>query len=298
MISLYLPYGLPAITTLRREGAVVGTFPKAEATSPTAFPSGVLRILFLNLMPQKEVTELDIARMMVGRKHPVALLPMKISGQTYKTTPQVYIDAFYTDFEAFENQNFDGLIITGAPVEKIPFEDVRYWSQLCHIMDWACVHVRSTLYICWGAQAGLYHHYGVPKYMLPAKKFGIFTQQVLAKSPLMRGLSPSFPMPTSRHTEIRLSDIEQAPLDFLATGAESGVAIVASADSREVFITGHLEYAPRTLDNEYKRDLAKHLPIAKPLYYYNNDNPADGINFSWHTAARRFYGNWLHVCAE
>lgn len=297
MTTLFLPEGLPAASTLRDEGFSVRTFPKSDATLAATFPANVLRILFLNLMPQKQITELDIARMMAGQPCDVALLPVKISGQVYKTTPQQHIDAFYSDFEEFEHEHFNGLIVTGAPLEHLPFEQVRYWPQLCHIMDWAKHHVKSTLYICWGAQAGMYHLYGVPKYNLPAKKFGIFTHKTFDSSNhLMDGLTPSFPMPNSCHSEVRLADIERTPLKILAGSDADGVGVISSADGREIFVVGHLEYAADTLENEYQRDLAKNLPILPPEHYYLNDNPAQGIDYSWQQVARRFYGNWLLLC--
>lgn len=174
---LFLPQSMPAINILRKEGADIATFDKNDISG---FPQETLRILFLNLMPQKAVTELDIARVICRHHRPVALLPMKIANQTYKTTPPEHMERFYTDFEYFENApnpHFDGMIVTGAPVEHLPFENVRYWTQLCHIMNWAEAHVRSTLYICWGAQAALQHLYGIPKHQLPAKKFGVFIQK-------------------------------------------------------------------------------------------------------------------------
>lgn len=282
---LFLPPGLPAVETLCEEGARVSD----------TVPTGVrpLRILLLNLMPQKAVTELDIARMMVQPGMAVEFILIKISGQSYKTTPQAYMDTFYRDFEQVEQEHFDGLIVTGAPVEHLPFEEVRYWPQLCHIMDWAVSHVAMSLYICWGAQAALYHRYGIPKYILPAKKFGVFPQRVLVPTPLMDDLAPEFPMPNSRHTEVRRTDIERHPLTIVAEGEESGVGVMTSLDGREVYIVGHLEYGADTLRNEYLRDLSKGLPIQPPLHYFEEDRIESGVNFSWQTAARTFYRNWL-----
>ena len=294
---LYLPQTMPCIETLRAEGAEVAVYNLSDASRLGAFPPEVKRVLLLNLMPQKAVTELDIARQMVGRPGGVALLPMKIAGQTYKTTPQSHMDALYLDFEAYEQGVYDAMIITGAPLECMPFEQVRYWDALCRIMDWADHHVlRSTLYICWAAQAGLYHHYGIDKYALPAKMFGIFSQEVLQPScPLFAGLGSFFPMPGSRHTAVAVDAIEKAGLVLGAVSAESGLGVALTADCRRVFITGHLEYEPNTLDNEYRRDVAKGLPIDLPRHYYHNDDPARGVDFSWAQAARRFYGNWLEL---
>lgn len=297
---LFLPQSMPAINILRKEGADIATFDKNNISG---FPQETLRILFLNLMPQKAVTELDIARVICRHHRPVALLPMKIANQTYKTTPPEHMERFYTDFEYFENApnpHFDGMIVTGAPVEHLPFENVRYWTQLCHIMSWAKSHVRSTLYICWGAQAALQHLYGIPKHQLPAKKFGVFIQKKLAgDAPILRHLPENFPMPNSRHTEVQRKDIERHPLHIVAESEESGVGIVTSADgTQQIFIVGHLEYEPKTLHNEYQRDLSKGLPIAPPLHYYHHDKPQEGIDFSWQKTAATFYSNWLDICGK
>lgn len=256
---------------------------------------GCLRVLFLNLMPVKVDTELDIARTLsFSTKRKVQILPMKIKGQTYKTTPMEHMEQLYLDFEEFAPYRFDRLIITGAPLEQMPFEEVRYWPQLQQIMHWADDHVERTLYICWAAQAGLYEHYGINKYALKNKMFGIFDQRVLCSgSFLMRGLAPSFKMPNSRHTEVRLVDVERASgkgLQLIAASNESGVGVMTSQDCRRTFIVGHLEYAADTLDKEYKRDLSKNLPIKAPLHYYNEEKQ---IAFSWQGDATKFYRNWL-----
>ena len=293
---LFLPQHLPAADLLRAEGYAVSEYPLGAV--PASSGTAGRRILFLNLMPQKAVTELDIARTLAATGQDVTLLPMKIAGQTYKTTPQAHMDAFYRDFEAFAAEHFDGLIVTGAPVEHLAFEEVRYWPQLCHIMDWARQHVRTTLYICWGAQAALYHIYGIPKYSLPEKRFGIFFQNVLdSQLPLLRGLAPAFLMPNSRHTEVRRADFQGSGARIVAESAESGVGVAVGGDGREVFVVGHLEYEPLTLDKEYRRDLAKGLPIHLPEHYYANDDPAAGVAHTWKSAAIRFYGNWLDSMA-
>jgi homoserine O-succinyltransferase len=247
-------------------------------------------------MPQKPITELDIARTLAQAQTDVCLIPIKIAGQQYKTTPQEYVERFYADFQRVEAYHFDGLIITGAPVEQIPFEAVRYWHQLQHIMDWAVDHANSTLYICWGAQAGLYHHYGIPKYGLPEKKFGVFPQnQLQADIPLLHDLPPIFHMPHSRHTEIRKSDLLQHSdsLTLLAESPATGVSIIAGSKGADIYITGHLEYEPTTLHREYQRDLSKGLPIQMPVNYYVDDDPARGVNYSWQSASVKFYSNWI-----
>lgn len=254
------------------------------------------RILFLNLMPEKVKTENDFVRILSQMPRDIQLLPMKIRNQRYKTTPQAYVDANYLDFEDYSRSHFDKLIITGAPLEQMPFENVRYWNELCHIMEWAEEHVRSSLYICWGAQAGLYKWYGVPKYGLSDKMFGIFSQRVLVPhSLLMKGLCPVFLMPNSRHTEVRSEDIRKHSnnsLQIIAESEESGVGVIATEDCHRVFIVGHLEYASTTLDDEYRRDLSKHLPIKEPLHYYAEDGT---IDFSWRKDALQFYRNWVEL---
>lgn len=281
----YLPQRLPAASELQAATYVLQAWQQVQ---------GVRRVLLLNLMPQKPVTELDVARTLAATGIPFQLIPLKLSGQTYKTTSMEHMEANYLNFEEVEAYHFDRLIITGAPVEQYAFEEVRYWEPLCRLMDWAMTHADCTLYVCWGAQAGLYHHYGIPKYVLPTKCFGIFNQQVLeADSPFMRGLSPEFPMPTSRHTEVLLADVQRcrtAGLQLLAVGAESGVGVVASANGRQLFIVGHLEYEPLTLDREYRRDLDRGLPIHAPEHYYA---PNGTVPFVWQQSAVRFYANWL-----
>ena len=231
---------------------------------------------------------------------------MKIKSHTSKNTPVEHMRAFYKDFELLREEKFDGMIITGAPVEHLGFEEVTYWDEMTDIFDWARTHVTSTLYICWAAQAGLYYHYGVPKYPLPAKMFGIFPQKPLDPSlPIFRGFDDLFFMPHSRHTEIRRKDIEAVtvpegspegphPLSIIAESEESGVSIVMARGGREFFITGHAEYSPLTLDTEYRRDLAKGLPIDLPRHYYRADNPALGPVVTWRAHANLLFTNWLN----
>lgn len=282
---LYLPQGIPCAPVLHACTYLLSNWRENKKG---------LRVLLLNLMPVKADTEMDIARMLKASGLDVQLLPMKISGQRYKTTPMEHMERFYLDFEEYEPYYFDRMIITGAPLEQMAFEDVRYWPQLQHIMHWADEHVERTLYICWAAQAGLYEHYGVHKHELSHKMFGVFTQQVLCpESFLMRGLQPSFKMPNSRHTEVRAEEIAEkagSHLLMIAASDESGVGVVASKDGRRTFIVGHLEYAADTLDREYHRDLDKHLPIQPPRNYYKKDGSVD---FSWQTPAVSFYRNWL-----
>lgn len=285
---LLLPQQLPAANILKTATYDLRKWRDTEGTK---------RIGLLNLMPNKPVTELDIARTLqaTALEEDLQLIPLKIKGQTYKTTPAEHMQACYVDCEEIEAYGkLDRLLITGAPVEQFAFEEVRYWKQLCHIMDWADGHAGRILYICWGAQAGLYHFYGIDKYDLPEKCFGIFPQQVAyAQSPLMSALTPQFLMPNSRHTAIRREDVTKHAdkgLHILAEGTESGVGVVATDDCRHTFVLGHLEYEPLTLDKEYRRDLAKNLPIHAPQHYYNADG---SVPHTWLRPALTFYSNWL-----
>lgn len=258
-------------------------------------PEGALRILFLNIMPMKQVTEEDFCRALAFDNVDVELLPMKLAGQTYKTTPQAYVDAYYYDFEHYKQGVYDGLILTGAPLEHLDFEQVRYWPQLTEVMQWAVSHVTSSLYICWGAQAAMYHHFGIPKYDLPEKCFGIYAHRALSDHPLLEGLHPEFLMPNSRHTEVHREDFP-AECQVIADSAETGVGIMISRNGREVYVVGHLEYEPNTLHNEYVRDLDKGARIAAPKHYYLNDDAAQGVDYTWGEACELFFKNWLRSC--
>lgn len=283
---LHLNSAIPAIATLRDEGLPIDV---GHAT-------GAKEVWLLNLMPLKAATELDFCRMLAATDVELNLTLVKIPGQTYKSTPQTYVDTHYIDLdEGMLQRTVDGLIITGAPLEHLDFESVRYWQPLCHLMAWSNTHTRSTLNICWAAQAALYFHYGTPKHPLSHKMFGIFPQTVLqATHPLVKGLGPSFPMPHSRHTEVRRQDLPPE-VAVLAGGGKSGLGLLADDALRQVFAIGHLEYAPLTLDIEYRRDLDRNLPIALPEHYYHNDRPELGVSFSWQQAALQFYNNWAHI---
>lgn len=281
---LYVNSPIPAIETLRAEGldVVVGR------------PSGVPRIGLLNLMPEKVATEHDYCRMLAHSGRTLSLVLLRLPGQTYKTTPQEYVETHYEvlDLDG-EAPDLDGLIVTGAPLEQLPFESVRYWAALCRLFDWSARHVQSTLCVCWAAQAALYHSYGLPKFALAEKCFGIFEQEVLLPGhPLLNGLASSFPMPHSRHTAVDFSALPDRCL-ILAAGLDTGVGIVTDETLRRVMVIGHLEYASDTLDREYRRDLAKQLPIQLPQHYYHGDDPTQGIDFSWRETALTFYRNWV-----
>lgn len=291
-MPLIVPKKLPAIEVMRKEGIyLLDEVPKE---------SNPLRVILLNLMPVKETTELDFIRVLSHSPLYVQLVLMKISGQTYKNTSEEYMNTFYTDFEELSDEHFDGLIVTGAPVEQIEFEDVRYWKKLGHIFSWARRQVTSTLYVCWGAQAGLYYHYRIPKYSLPSKMFGIFEHEILQPGySVFRGFDTTFNMPQSSHTEIRVADIERVEdLQLIAKSHISGVGLVMAHGGREFFITGHLEYAPDTLDKEFRRDLAKALPISAPVNYYADDDPDKSPKVTWRSNGHWFYLNWLHSYAN
>ena len=221
---------------------------------------------------------------------------MKLKSHTPKNTPIEHMMMFYKDFAELSKQKFDGMIVTGAPIETMQYEDVEFWPEIQQIFDWARTHVTSTLYICWGAQAGLYHFYGVPKHPLSKKMFGIFRQKSLDPSlPIFRGFDDWFAMPQSRHTEVRREDIEKVPgLNIIAESPESGVSIVMARGGREFFVTGHLEYAPDTLDKEYRRDLGKRDDVDLPKNYYYHDDPTEEPLVTWRAHANLFYSNWIN----
>jgi homoserine O-succinyltransferase len=255
-----------------------------------------LRIVILNLMPLKVTTETDLIRLLSNTPLQLDINFMKLKSHTPKNTPIEHMMMFYRDFDLMRNEKYDGMIITGAPVEQLDFEDVSYWEEISCIFAWAKTHVTSTLYICWAAQAGLYYHYGVPKYPLPKKMFGIFPQQKLdPQLPIFRGFDDEFQMPHSRHSEIRREDILANPaLTLIAESADSGVSIVMARGGREFFITGHMEYSPDTLDHEYRRDKDIRDDVDIPRNYYRDNDPEKGPNVTWRAHANLFYANWIN----
>lgn len=288
-MPLILPDGLPAIDMLKRENInIEDMLAKEDDKRP-------LRIVILNLMPFKATTETDFIRLLSNSPLLLDISFMKLKSHVSRHTSAEHIDRFYHTHEELSKEKIDGLIVTGAPVEDIPFEEVDYWKELQEIFNWARENVRSTLYICWAAQAGLYHFYDIPKYPLPKKMFGIFpTIPLKPELPIFRGFDDVFRMPQSRHTEIRREDIERvADLEIVAESAESGVSIVRSCSRREFFITGHLEYAPDTLDTEYHRDLGKRDDVEVPKHYYRDDNPANGPLVTWRAHANLLFVNWV-----
>ena len=288
-MPLNLPSRLPAVEILKSENIFV--MDSQQASTQDIRP---LRIVILNLMPLKITTETDLIRLLSNTPLQIEVDFLKISGHISKNTPVEHMMTFYKDFSTLRNENYDGMIITGAPVEQMPFEEVDYWKGVSEIFDWARTHVTSTLYICWAAQAGLYHFYGVPKYPLPQKMFGIFKHKVYDhQNPIFRGFDDEFYVPHSRHTEVRKSDIEKVPeLTLLSESEESGVYMVMARGGREFFITGHSEYSPYTLDTEYRRDLDKGLPIEMPLNYYRNNDPKEGPLVRWRGHANLLFSNW------
>lgn len=282
---------LPALKNLERENIFVMHARRAEEQDIRP-----LRLLLLNLMPTKLETETQILRCLSNT--PLQLELDLLQTSSYKAThvPEEHLLDFYMTFDEIEHLRYDGMIITGAPVEHLEFEKVAYWKELCRIMDWSRENVFSTLHICWGAQAGLYHHYGVKKYSLEAKKFGIFEHTVAApNSPLMRGFDAKFLAPHSRHTEVRIEDVARVPsLEILATGEKSGLYIAATRDRRQLFVTGHCEYDADTLSREYFRDVDKGLPIAVPENYFPNDDPSLEPPLTWRAHAMLLYSNWLN----
>ncbi len=288
-MPLILPDGLPAIDMLKRENInIEDMLAKEDNKRP-------LRIVILNLMPFKATTETDFIRLLSNSPLLLDISFIKLKSHVSRHTSAEHIDRFYHTLEELRKEKIDGLIVTGAPVEDIPFEEVDYWKELQEIFNWARENVRSTLYICWAAQAGLYHFYDIPKYPLPKKMFGIFpTIPLKPELPIFRGFDDVFRMPQSRHTEIRREDIERvADLEIVAESAESGVSIVRSCSRREFFITGHLEYAPDTLDTEYHRDLGKRDDVEVPKHYYRDDNPANGPLVTWRAHANLLFVNWV-----
>ena len=290
-MPLRLPDKLPAIELLKRENIFV--MDNTRATTQDIRP---LKIVILNLMPLKITTETDLIRLLSNTPLQMEVSFMKLKSHTPKNTPIEHMMMFYRDFEKMRDEKFDGMIITGAPVEQLDFEDVNYWDEITGIFAWARNHVTSTIYICWAAQAGLYYHYGIPKYPLSKKMFGVFRQHTLCPHlPIFRGFDDVFYMPHSRHTEVHKEDILANPeLTLIAESPENGVSMVMARGGREFFITGHMEYASNTLDIEYKRDKGIRDDVDMPLNYYRDNNPANEPLVTWRAHANLLYHNWIN----
>ena len=290
-MPLRLPDKLPAIDLLKQENIFVMDDSRAHMQDIRP-----LKIVILNLMPLKITTETDLIRLLSNTPLQLEISFMKLRSHTPKNTPIEHMMMFYRDFAQMRNEKFDGMIITGAPVETLDFEDVNYWDEMTDIFAWARTHVTSTLYICWAAQAGLYYHYGIPKYPLTKKMFGIFPQTPLEPQlPIFRGFDDVFQMPHSRHTELHREDILAHPdVTLIAESSDCGVSMVMARNGREFFVTGHLEYAPNTLDNEYKRDKDIRDDVDLPKNYYRDDDPAKGPVVTWRAHANLLYSNWIN----
>jgi homoserine O-succinyltransferase len=290
-MPLRIPDKLPAIDILMRENIFVMN--NSRATSQDIRP---LKIVVLNLMPLKITTETDLIRLLSNTPLQIEVSFMKLKSHTPKNTPIEHMMSFYEDFDVMRNQKFDGMIVTGAPVEHLPFEEVTYWEELTEIFSWARTHVTSTLYICWAAQAGLYYHYGIHKYPLDGKMFGVFKHKPeLPLLPIFRGFDEYFNMPHSRHTEVKREDIlKNEALTLVAESDFSGVGMVMARNGREIFILGHLEYAPNTLDTEFKRDCGKRDDVSVPLNYYPNNDPTQSPMVTWRAHANLLFSNWIN----
>lgn len=290
-MPIKIPNDLPATATLQSENIFVMT--ETRAVTQDIRP---LEILILNLMPTKIDTETQFSRLLGNTPLQVHLEFMHTKSHIAKHVSAEHLFTFYKTFDEIKDRRYDGMVITGAPVELMPFEEVEYWDELCQIMEWSKTNVHSTLHICWGAQAGLYYHYGIPKYPLPQKLFGVFPHRVEYKHAiLLRGFDDVFMAPHSRHTTILREDIERVPeLKIAASSDEAGIYAVFTAGGRQVFLTGHSEYDPDTLKREYERDKALGLPITVPKNYFQNDDDTQPPLVTWRGHANLLFSNWLN----
>lgn len=290
-MPIRIPNDLPAADVLQQENIFVMN--QNRAGSQDIRP---LEIVLLNLMPTKVVTETQLSRLLGNTPLQVNLSLMHTTSHRSKNTPQDHLLSFYKDFGDLKHRKFDGMVITGAPVEQLPFEEVDYWQELCQIMQWSKTNVHSTLHICWGAQAGLYYHYGIPKHDLDKKLFGVFPHQAdYKRAILLRGFDDTFYAPHSRHTTVLREDIEKCPeLRILASSREAGVYAVMTKHGKQIFVMGHGEYDPDTLDREYRRDKALGLSIAVPANYYPDDDDTREPLVTWRGHANLLFSNWLN----
>ena len=290
-MPIKIPNDLPAVKTLQEENIFVMTHTRASTQDIRP-----LRIVLLNLMPKKIETETQLSRLLGNTPLQIELELVRMKSHEAVNTPQHHLLSFYKTFDDIRDERFDGMVITGAPVEQMPFENVDYWPELCQIMAWSKTNVHSTLHICWGAQAGLYYHYGIEKQQLPKKLFGVFPHRVEYKrSILFRGFDDEFMVPHSRHTTVRREDIEKVDdLRILASSEEAGVYAVFTNMGRQIFITGHSEYDADTLKNEYLRDIAAGKPIEIPKNYFPDDDPTRPPLVRWRSSANLLFSNWLN----
>ncbi len=290
-MPIKIPNDLPAAATLQSENIFV--MPETRAVTQDIRP---LEILILNLMPTKIETETQFSRLLGNSPLQVHLEFLHTRSHVAKNVSAEHLFTFYKTFDEIRDCRYDGMVITGAPVELMPFEEVEYWDELCKIMEWSKTHVHSSLHICWGAQAGLYYHYGIQKHRLPQKLFGVFPHRVEYKNPiLLRGFDDVFMVPHSRHTTVLREDIEKVPALKIAAGSEeAGVYAIFTAGGHQVFLTGHAEYDPNTLKREYERDKALGLPIAVPKNYFPNDDDTQSPMVTWRSHAHLLFSNWLN----
>ena len=290
-MPIKIPNDLPAAATLQSENIFV--MPETRAVTQDIRP---LEILILNLMPTKIETETQFSRLLGNSPLQVHLEFLHTRSHVAKNVSAEHLFTFYKTFDEIRDCRYDGMVITGAPVELMPFEEVEYWDELCRIMEWSKTHVHSTLHICWGAQAGLYYHYGIRKHRLPQKLFGVFPHRVEYKNPiLLRGFDDVFMVPHSRHTTVLREDIEKVPALKIAAGSEeAGVYAIFTAGGHQVFLTGHAEYDPDTLKREYERDKALGLPISVPKNYFPNDDDTRQPMVTWRSHAHLLFSNWLN----
>lgn len=290
-MPIKIPNDLPATKTLTGENIFVMT--ETRAMTQDIRP---LRVLLLNLMPKKIETETQLSRLIGNTPLQVELELITTKSHKSKNTPEEHLFAFYKTFEDIKHDNFDGMIITGAPVELMDFKEVEYWQELCEIMEWSKQHVHSTFHICWGAQAGLYYHYGIEKHSLPKKLFGVFPHQMEVKNNILfRGFDDTFCVPHSRHTTVYREDIQRIPcLEIIASSEDAGVYAVSTKSGDQIFIMGHAEYDPLTLEAEYLRDKNAGLPIQVPKNYYPNDDDTKEPIVTWRSCANLLYTNWLN----
>lgn len=284
---------LPAFKTLGEENIFVMSKERAEHQDIRP-----LKVIILNIMPKKIETECQLMRLLSNTPLQVDIDLLQMASHTSKNTSSHHLESFYKTFEEIKNRRYDGMIVTGAPVELLDFEKVDYWEEITEIFEWSKTHVFSTLHICWAAQAGLYYHFGVPKYELPQKMFGIFPHKTeVAKSQLLKGFDDIFFVPHSRNTEVRREDIEKIPqLEILTSSEMAGVHIIANKNGRQYFITGHSEYDRETIAAEYFRDIDKGIDIQLPYNYFPDDNPENTPVFSWRCTANLMFSNWLNYC--
>lgn len=290
-MPLMIPDKLPAIEQLKKENIfVMGT---SRAQTQDIRP---LKLVVLNLMPMKVVTETELVRLLSNTPLQIDVEFLRLQTHVPKNTSMDHMRAFYYVFDQIKDQKYDGMIVTGSPLEQMEFEEISSWKEMEKIFDWARTHVTSTLFICWAAFAGLYHNYGIRKYALPEKMFGVFKHTpLLPLLPVFRGFDDYFYVPHSRHTEVRKEDIlKHSELQIAAESDEAGVYMVIGRGGREIYVTGHAEYDLHTLDSEYRRDLSRGLPIHMPKHYYRNDDPAQGPVLKWRSYASLFYQNWLN----